>query len=217
MNFNSFYTTLHYISIFSAVIPFSVAIFKIKTLNQSLRVLFIYLSVSVITEFASRLLADSYVKGYYVVQNCFTVLEFLLIALIYYYEFSSASLKSLIKYLIWSYASISILAFVLLANFAEPHSLFSTIEACIMIVLSITFFYHLHKRLDIPELNNYYFFWINSAILLYFSTSFILFLFDGYLQQCDKNTFQLLYSLHLLANIAYNTLFSLGIWKFKTK
>lgn len=60
-----------------------------------------------------------------------------------------------------------------------------------------------------------YFAWINSAILIYFSMALFSFLFNKFSGQLEMNLYVWVYTPHLVTNVAYNILLAIGIWKIK--
>jgi hypothetical protein len=216
MYLTDLYNLVLYLSIGSVALPFICCLIKLKTLNLTLRVLFIYVIVAAVTELLSfQLAATNNIGPYNAVQNTFTLLECLLLGLIYYLEFKQPLSRRIILLLILVYLAIAFWALLYVKSFTQPNNIISTLESCLMIGLAISFFYKVNSELNIPRLKEYYFFWLNSAVLIYFSTSFFLFLFDGYLSKYGFKSFYLLYGVHELTNIACNILFAIGIWKTK--
>jgi hypothetical protein len=216
MTLTELYNLVFYFSIGSVTIPFTSCLIKLKTLNQTLRVLFIYVMVAAATELLSLQLAvTKNVSAYHAVQNSFTLLECLLLGFIYYMEFKQRLSRRIILLLLLAYLVVAFWTLLYITGFSQPNNIISTLESCLMIGLATSFFYKVNSELNIPRLKEYYFFWLNSAVLIYFSTSFFLFLFDEYLSKYGFKSFYLLYGVHELTNIACNILFAIGIWKTK--
>jgi hypothetical protein len=216
MTLTALYNLVFYFSIGSVSVPFVCCLIKLRTLNRTLRVLFIYVMVAAATELLSLHLAvTKNVSAYNAVQNSFTLLECTLLSFIYYLEFKRLLSRRIILILLLAYLVIAFCALFYVTGFTQPNNIISTLESCLMIGLATSFFYKVNSELNIPRLKEYYFFWLNSAVLIYFSTSFFLFLFDEYLSKYGFKSFYLLYGVHELTNIACNILFAIGIWKTK--
>ena len=209
------YRILIYTSGGSLLVPLISCLIKLKTLNTTLRVLLIYLLIATITEVLSFAWAGKDSKPYYILQNTFTLLETFLFAYLYYLEFTSKRARRIVLGLLFTYILSAIILFRNFKSYAAPDNIICTLECCLMIAFAISFFYKVHKELNIPKLTQHYFIHINSGILIYFSTSLILFLFLDYFDHCSRAEFQRLWSLHLIANITYNIFFTVGIWKQK--
>ena len=199
----------------SVTIPLVFALTRFKTLNLTLRVLFIFLIISAVTEFLSFFLLDKNSDIIFAVQNIYTFLEYVFLVCIYFLEYTSKTMRKIILYFSFAYLIGTIVILFLLNRFTELNDVLNGINSFVMIALSVYFFYKIQSELNIPSLNQYPFFWFNCAILIYFGTSLILFLCGDYLDKCDIKEFQVLWSLHFIGNIIYNILFAIGLWKAK--
>jgi hypothetical protein len=214
MNFRTFHHIIYYVSALSVIVPLICCILRLKTLNAELRTLFLYIIVCALTEAISFILAKNNIHTY-ITHNLFTVLECTLITYIYLLKFEIKKARYIITIFYFVFLALSIIIFVLRSGYNRSDNIISTFESCFFITLSFTFFYKEIYELNIPRLSEYYFFWLNSAFLIYFSMAFFLFLFSGYLEKYDLSIYYPLYSLYLLTNVAYNILLSLGVWKIK--
>jgi hypothetical protein len=199
----------------SLIIPFTIGVIRFKTLNVMLRVLFSYVIVCSLAEGLSVILASYNIYAYYFSQNVFTLLEYTFLVTIYFLEFKSKKERQVI----WAVTLIYVMSvtyyFIRFDTFTMSTSIPYIIEAFILIGLSVYFLYKTQVELTIPSLKDYPFFWVNCAILIYFSTSLILFLCNDYLENCKREQFESLWSLHLIGNIIYNNLLGIAIWKTK--
>jgi hypothetical protein len=88
-----------------------------------------------------------------------------------------------------------------------------SIESIIFIIYSLFSFYTIMKNLIYDNLLATPFFWINSAILIYFSGNLFLFAFSNHLQKHDGNTNLQLSVIHSIFNILYYITLTIGFWK----
>jgi hypothetical protein len=216
MNFHALYNAVTYVSIISVLVPLGSCIIRFKALNRELRALFFYIIISVMTDVISVILSKNYIQNIGV-QNVFTILECTCISYIYLLRFETVKSKNIIKIFYISFLAMALFIFFFREGYQKSNSLISTLEACFIITLSTAYFYKLMKELAIYKLNDYYFFWINSAFLIYFSMSFFMFLFDSYLERFDLAIFYFIYSFQLITNIAFNIILATGVWKIRYK
>lgn len=214
MNAHLIYLTLLYLSGLSILLPISAGVIKFKTLDNPSRVLLFYACISATTEVLSFLYSDNE-KVYFTIQNSFVFLEFLLLSIVFYLELSSKVWRSIVLVSLVLYFIYSSAFYLNAKTFFVSENLLSIIESVLLICFSVYFFYKIQVDLNVPKLKNYSFFWLNIGIMLYFSSSFILFLFNDFLTTCSKSDFEELWSLHLLANVTFNTLIAVGIWQVK--
>lgn len=210
----SIYNSISYVSAASVLIPFFVCILNFKTLNASLRVLFLYVLISIGFEAIGLILSKNKIHNY-LFQHLFTILECTLIVRIYLFQFETKLHKTLIYSIFSGFLLLSLILLFFKGGFNQGDNVISTFESCFIIVLSCAYLLKTLKEITLSKSNNFYFFWLNAGFLLYFSTAFFLFLFDAYLEKLDLPTFYLIYSLHLISNIVYNSLLAIGVWKMK--
>lgn len=203
---------LIYGSWISGVIPFLFSVIKFKTLNQTMRVLLFYLTVTVIMETASFFLTSNGVQNY-ALENTYTFIEGTCIFLMYYLQFKNPLAK---KILIGAYLFFFILSgflLIFMGAYNKPDNIINSLEAWMVLMFGTYYLYTLYSDLSIPKLTDYYFTWINVAIQLYFCVSMLIFFFNNYLEKGGLTQYYNIYSIHLIGNMLFNLLLTIGIWK----
>lgn len=207
---------INHTSSLSIGIPLFCCILRFKALNTELRVLFVYILISALTEVIGYIQIRSN-NHTYLTYHLFTVLECSILTYIYYFRYAAAKTRMAIAAF---YFCFLILAFVILivnTGYDDQSNILSTYEAAFLIALSGGYFLKIVRDFNIPDLNKFYFSWINTGVLIYFSMAFLLFLFEGYIEKRGLKTYNNLFTLHWLTNIGYNSLLGLGIWKIRGK
>jgi hypothetical protein len=102
----------------------------------------------------------------------------------------------------------------------QRHHVFNSnaraIESILLASYSVIGFYHLFQESMEEPISRNPFFWINTAILLYFSAGIFLFLLSNTLLKNMDNTFnRIVWDIHRWLAIVYYTLIGIGIWKIK--
>ena len=209
-----FYPFLKYFSIATALFPFVAAIFLYKSLKNEIKVLFIYITASLLADGICIYLAR---QGYpnYLVRNLFTLIEFGCLAYIFYKKFDSYVIKNLTKVVSMFFFFTATLLLVVFNKLNKQEDILSAISAFFFMLLGYTYMYHLFRDYDFDKFRDNAFFWVNNAILIYFSANFVLFLFFGYVVNFEMERFYLIYSLNRITYIAYNLILTVGIWKVK--
>lgn len=206
------YLGLSYISAFSILIPILTAILNFRTFNLTLKVLFYFLCASAMFE----------VVGYYFYYNrinnafvffIYNVVEGLFIIWLYYTIFESTMLKHVLRILFILYLTLAVL--VQLGYIS--YEVLSATESLVILSLCVYYFYTVIAELSIPVLTDYYFFWINSALLFYFGTNLFISFFENYIRYLGNQAQASLWSIHLISGIIFNLLLAMGIWKARTK
>lgn len=204
-----FYHILIYLSTTSVLVPFYYSIRRYKAFNQPLKALFLYLVISLLTEVVSNAFSYYNVRTNLPFQ-LFTVFEYFSIIYIYYKE-----LKLVKNYFILSLSVFfTIVAFIKFSPI-QSNDIVASTEALIIVGLAVYYFYKVSGDVSIQHVTENYFFWINTGFLFYFGIAFFIFLFDNYIRHSDELTGIYLLTIHLFANIIYNILLTIGIWKAK--
>jgi hypothetical protein len=214
MKVEIFFSIIKYTSALSVLIPFVLCLIKFKTLDKILRVLFFYLILSIFSELVGYFLITKNIQNY-LSRNLYTVLEFTCLASIFYLRFNSKTIRKLILlfYFVFLFLVFYILVFKEFYN--KRDNILTTFESSFFIFISYFYLFRLIKDMDNSIFLNSYFIWVNNAILIYFSAAFVLFLFIEYIEKFNKESYYYVVSLHLLANITFNLMLSIGIWKIK--
>lgn len=216
MSIQNFYQYISFISFGVIFIPFVSLIIRFKTLNITLRVLFLYILISIVTEILSRYGVTIDITVYNAIQNCFTILECICFSVIFYLQFTSRAARATVQVLLALFLLFSAFLLIPGSNFLINNMTILVTESLMMIVFGIAYFFKIYTEDSIQKSDNNFFFWINSGILIYFCASFFLFLFDAHILKLKDEYFSLLQSIHQLANIATTLLFSVAVWKTKT-
>lgn len=212
----SLFEQLTHLSSLSVIVPIIASLFRNKTLNKILRVLFLYLIISAVVEAISYFLTINSIQNF-VVKNIYTVIEFTCITAIYFLEFEGKTAKRLIGISYIGFLCLSVLLLLILGNYNKQDNIINSTESWLVILFGAFYVFKLYNNFAIKNLLSYYFTWINFAILLYFSTSFFIFLFSEYLEKGGLENYYFVYSLHLISNISFNIILTIGIWKIAPK
>lgn len=209
---NLLYYIIFYISIISAFFPVIFSFKNRRTFNKQLNVLFIYVIISLFVEVISAALG----KTVDLITLAFTILEYTLIAYIFWIELEKKVFRNIIYVTSALFFGALTFSILYLNNLDRTDDIASAIEGFIIMILGITYFFKVFSDLNIPRLTDHYYFWLNSAFLLYFSTSLFLFIFKSYIRSLSIDGATSLWLIHLLINIIYNILLTIGICKHRT-
>jgi len=111
---------------------------------------------------------------------------------------------------------LSVLFLVTVINKLSNDIINST-ESIIVFSFSIYFFAHLFQEAEVPSLNKYYFFWINAGFLFYFGANLFIDSTEHYFRVSKGQEVLFLWNFHLVINIIYNVLLTIGVWKIAAK
>ncbi len=205
---------LSHISSLSVLIPFTLLLIKIKAFNAQLKALFAYVIISIVTEISGICFLNQphiNLPVYYL----FTVIETILIIFLFIKEVNEQKYRYFFKIELIVFLIFSISFLICYKSFNRADDFLRPFEFVLILINSLIFFYKTFINLNIKNLLEYYFFWLNSAFLIYFGSSFILFLLLPYILTENSHYLNILGVFHLVMSIIYNILLSFGIWKIK--
>ncbi len=207
---------LKHTSSLSAAIPLICCFIRFKTFNKELKVLFVYIIVSVFTEIVSFIFTQNNIRTY-LISLLFTLTEGSILMYIYFKRYDFKQSRVIISVLYFVFLLLTFYLLYMNIKFHTQSSILSTYEAALLIGLSGGYILKVMKEINTSRLKEVHFTWINVGVLLYFSMAILLFLFFSYIEKRGIKTYNNLYSLHWITNIGYNILLAIGIWKIKTK
>lgn len=191
----------------SVLIPIIFSLIRYSAFNNQLKALFIYLIVNLINEIICFVLFSNKLSTVLSFE-IFEIAEGLIILYIYGQQFKLTTKHILI----WQSSLLGLFIVIYLIP-GIPSNLGSASVAIVMCILGVVYFYNIFNEMQIPLLSNHYFFWINTAFLFYFGSTFLLSLFENFIRTGTETTAIFLWSIQLISNIIHNFLLSVGIWK----
>ena len=209
----TFYNCLGYIAPIFSIPPLIAGLLRIKSIKGYLVPLFLYVSVSFVTEIINFVLTKSNINNM-IVFHFFTIIEFILISIFYLLFFK--------KYLKPVYLLIPIPVFVILAFFDYKINSFNTMDdftasigAILLSLYALFSFFFMMRKLIFENILTEPFFWINSGVLFYFSGNLLVFAFYNYICTYQRSYSEAVWAIPQFLTIFFNILISIGFWKAK--
>lgn len=141
--------------------------------------------------------------------NLFFIIQFALLFAVFNQHLKSNFLK----------AAVVVLTFFALLNYIliqtpEKFNSYTTYAGGIFImILSMDYLYRLMRDLSAERIQDLPMFWIAFGVLVYFSGTLFLFLFNNYLIEHQPGNHQYMWILHNVLNIIKNGFLAIGLWK----
>jgi len=142
----------------------------------------------------------------------FTIVEFVLLGMIY-----RAQLNGLIPQRWISSTIIGFSGFAILNSLVwQPLTTFNTnaisISSFLLIGFALAYFYKLLRDMEYAKLERNPWFWFNIGVLLYYSSSFLLFTFNNRVIVLEPEAASVLYAVHAFFHILQYVFYSLTLW-----
>lgn len=194
--------------------PAITGILKFKALDKRMRVLFFLIIASALSDFISLYLAKRGISNYNV-RNIYMIYLGFSITYIYYYSFGNKKIRKFIMLFFVSFLLLCVSNFIIWGNLSDLDKIISPVEAIFVIFLAHAYTYNLFKEMDFERLRDDSFFWVNNALLIYFSGNFAIFIYFKYILTIGLELYHFLHSLQLLTNITFNVMLTVSLWKIK--
>ena len=201
-----------YLSIGSVLLPITIGFYCNISKNQLTKYIFIYVVIAFISDIASFVLAKNHINNMFIF-HIWGALQALLLTL--FYRKILANFSHFITVVGIAYLLYYIINSSLIESIAKYNNVAMSVQAILMIMLSLLYFYKTYKEetsifIDrIPE------FWIVIGVLIYFSGALFSFLLATDILAQLSNRFYNSWILHNTANIIKNILFAIGLWKVR--
>lgn len=201
---------------YSAIIPLAVAIIRHRHLNTKCWYIFLYLCITTASNIASRILAANHTTNMPLL-HVYTLVEMFLFSIFFIHAFPSRQIKFFIRILVALFSLFCIINFTFIQSIYQFNTYPRPIGAIIIIILSMLYWWKTGKSddderkwIDITEN------WIISGILIYFSSTLLLFIFSNYLvDQFSIKANKFIWNLHGAMVIFMYLLFTVAFLKSK--
>lgn len=197
-----------------ALVPLTFLFFRWKEAPRVVWwLLFCFFVVTLLGEWWTGVLARNWVNNYFLI-HILTIINMSLLVPLMLYMLKSTKIRNLTLFGFFIILGVSLFEFVYNQGYLKPNTVTYSLYSLIMIMLSIAFFFQLLSDFKIKSLLNYYPLWINSAVLLFFGTSFFVMLLRSsfYMNRDISNA---VWPILLISNIVFHLLLTVAIWVMK--
>jgi hypothetical protein len=204
------YFVLVAISSLSVLLPLSICVWLRNLLPAPLKWLFVYLIITAFTELFSYLMWRQHMQNI-ICFDVFGALEGPILLMMYKNAVDVSRRWFAFLFMLVTLSGIAVLV--------EPHlnGIVSGMRYLVIGSFTLLYFQDVFRRLEIPFLPDHYFFWINSALLFYFGSTFLLTIFEDVAHYTRPQLGELLWPIQLVANTLRNFILPIGIWKIRTQ
>ncbi|UTW61857.1 hypothetical protein KFE98_17860 [bacterium SCSIO 12741] len=183
-------------------------------LDKPLRWLSWLMVVSAVTALIAHLLWKEKINNLPIL-HVYTNLEFLMLSLYFYWRLKPMLSPRVLILIILFFFGYSLVNSFFFQHIYENNSNARALESILLIFFSLLLFYKFIREARIVRLEQTPEFWINSAVLLYFSGSFFLFVFSNYVVNMKREWATVFWGVHAIFYVIYLLLISIGLWKVR--
>lgn len=210
MSFDT-YIIIHYSTVILCGLAFIIVLFSNYHIDPISRWLVsgILLS-SFLSDVISNILAKL-IRNSYPAINLYHFFLGVLIVALYYFNDEKIRKSYLLKLIILTFIPFSIYQLFVSHGLYEFNLETYYFLTVFVIILSLWHFKNLLTNERAVDLKKYYFFWVNSALLIYFGFTFYLYLFNKSVILFEEELHLLVSSIQLYTNIIYCLIFITGV------
>lgn len=145
------------------------------------------------------------------VGNLYVLFEAGILLFLFYKTISASRLKQVV--VILSLLFLLYYLSIIIDQFNEMSSSIRAGRDVVLMLCSLIYFFYLLRELPSKNLINDPMFWINSAVLFFFSCTFILSLTANYILEALKEDFYLYWSFRNFLRLLFCILICIGMWQ----
>jgi len=197
-------------------LPLLMALKHRRKYPQEFNYILYYLILSVLTQTVSFILWKLRIRNYPVL-HIYTLLEYAVLL-----KFYSGILKGLVSgmvmtFLLYAFLIFSVIDSVLIESIYTFNTYGRTIEALILITLSIAWFMKIVAESDEEKSRLKGATYFVSGFLIYFASSIILFSYSAYVDTLSIHARMNVWLIHTFLVVQLYILITIGLWKAKTR
>jgi hypothetical protein len=204
-----------YVVPFSGIIPLAFGIYKFRHLERGLRIITYYLLLSISCSMVGTLFASQNMNNMPVI-HIYTFLELMLLSWFYLTIFKRPIIRWSILLSATSLLVFLVIDTLLFGRIYRFNNNGKSLEALLVILLAVSYFIRALDHTDkaTAKNSNPAFTYINAGLLLYFSSSLILFIINTIDPRYASISF-VVWDMHASFLLLMFVLFSIALWKYK--
>jgi hypothetical protein len=199
----------------SILLPLFFGIYQYRVLTPAARFILLYLAVSGIINLSATVIAKTYHTNNLPLLHVLTVLELYILVLFYQQLLFSSRIPVMFRMLPLIFLAACVFNAVYVQDIYTYNSYARSLEALIIMLLAINYFAKIaasqqgSKVYPLPD------FWFNTAVFLYFSGAFMLFIFSNFIVRVSRHNFNIIWNIHASLVLLMYVLFTIGFIKCK--
>jgi hypothetical protein len=202
-------------SSYVVLLPLLVAVVRYRRLTPALKMIGAYVLLGTFVQGIAAIMSANRQNNLPVL-HVYTILEFT--CFIWFYRLLEENFikNKVFLGLVIGFPVLAILNALFLQSIFEFNTYARSLEGILLITLALRWYYRALEELKIRRLQDDAVFWINTAILLYFSGSVILFGVSNYTLSFQKSLKVYIWSFHALFSTLLYLFITAGLWKQQT-
>lgn len=192
----------------SALIPILVSGVQFRKHPRYLSLIILLCVLSLIADVTSFLLMRSGINNW-PVGNLFYLVQFVIFFLVLHLNMRIKSYRNIFL----CFTLLALINFFFIESPLKFNVWSAYVGGILMIIMASHYLYKLLNDLPVERIQDLPMFWITFGVLIYFSGTLFLFLFNNYLVNNQPDNHQVIWVLHNLLNLTKNIFLAVALWK----
>jgi hypothetical protein len=203
------------LSVFSPLLPVVLLPFKIKRASKLvLGALFLLLIWNFFTDLVSLYMANHGNSNQQIYVGYCAGLSISLFW-VYWLEIQEREIKKIMIGVLFSFLTFIGIIVFRFDGLSEYRPEIYIVLSILVLLGSMMYFVKIYRDLEILNLYGYYFYWLNSGILVYFGSTIILTFFEMSVLSQDIYYHKYLWPIQLISTVMFNLFIARSIWTIK--
>ena len=198
----------------AVLLPIVIGLINSKYWNRAAKIIFIYLLINGSFDLVINILALRHINNLPLV-HLFTVVEFISIS--FFYQDVLKISRNSIAFILLQLGFV--IACIVNAMFFQDIHTFNSytlsLNALILMIFAVNLFAKLFTQQSSKKVSSFPVFWYNTGLFLYFSGSFIYYVFSNYLLYVSRRSFDIIINLHAGFVLIMYIFLAIGFMKCK--
>jgi hypothetical protein len=199
----------------SILLPLFFGIYQYNVLTPSAKYILLYVAVSGIINLAATIIAKFYHSNNLPLLHVLTVLELYILVLFYQQLLFSSRIPFMFRLLPLVFLAACVFNAVFFQDIYTYNSYARSLEALIIMLLAINYFAKIAASSQSSKIYALPGFWFNTAVFLYFSGAFMLFIFSNFIVGVSRHNFNIIWNIHAALVLLMYLLFTIGFKQCK--
>jgi hypothetical protein len=203
---------LIWLSSWFVIVPLLLCAKSYNGLTLPLRIIFVHLTSAFAIERSSHVMMSQGINNMPLL-HFYTITEFLFISTYLKLQIDNKSVWKTITVIQVLFVSFSIFNSLFIQHIQTFNSYARSSEALILIILILHLFASEIRNPSAKNSHSTGFTWINSGLIIYFTSNLFLFALNNYYDPTNKKVYEIFWTVHAALCISMYSLISIGIWK----
>lgn len=206
-----FFKNALYAGYIALIISFVVGVARFRQLNNDQKLLFVLITLALLIELTGRILWHLRINNLFL-YHFYSVAEFVLLGVLYVRHLDGLIESVYIRFILAVFVLFALVNTLFFQSLQQFNSHVTFAESLLLIIFSILYFYKELRDLENRNLDRVPMFWINTAVITYFSGALVLFHVANDLIPESMKVKGVVWGIHALFNIVHYTLFAIALW-----